>query len=463
MKSLMTMTALFCCMVLSAGLAYGASTVQISKDTSGGAPDGNSRNPGVSADGRYVVFQSSATDLVSDDTNGFDDIFVYDTGADTMTRVSLGYDGGGSGDPQLTGGSDYPAISGDGKYVTFSTHADDVINYSNYQQIFVHNMEGTYNNQVLVSKNTSNGEANNNSYQSVLSYNGKYIAFESDATDLTALPGPVDGGGNRDIFVREMESGTTYLVSRNTSGEYANGFSSNPSISNDGTLIAFQSSAYDLVAGDVDDGFSDVFVLDGPHNTMELISKAYGGGTSDGYSSYPHISGNGRYVAFQSVATNLVENDTNGGFDIFLHDRETGVTEIVSVDQDGNQVTDHGTNGYAGGISADGRYVTFSTPSASLVDADTNGVADIFLRDMKEKKTVRVSIGNGGEEPDQYVYAQYMDVTDNGLTAVFSTWATNLGGIPTDSKQNVFMRKDAYDPSFPWTMFLPATTKMTNK
>jgi archaellum component FlaF (FlaF/FlaG flagellin family) len=207
----------------------------------------------------------------------------------------------------------------------------------------------------------------------VLSANGLYVAYESSATNL--VPGDVNG--LKDIFVRDLQSGTTELVSLATGGAQGNGFSDYPSISADGRYVAFESTASNLAPGDTNT-LPDLFVRDRQNGTTELVSVDSGGVQGNNVSEGPAISADGRYVAFQSDATNLVPGDTNSVTDVFLRDRQAGTTERVSVDSggvQGNHIS------YLASISGDGRYVGFGSYSSNLVSGDTNGFQDVFVRD----------------------------------------------------------------------------------
>jgi Tol biopolymer transport system component len=277
----------------------------------GGAQGNNySGSPSISADGRYVAFRSEATNLVAGDTNNTADVFVRDRLAGTTERVSLSTAG-----VQGNNFSGYPSISADGRIVAFASVATN-----------------------LVSGDT------NQSY---------------------------------DIFVRDRLSGTTERVSVATGGAQGNNSSTYPAISADGNWVVFTSVASNLVAGDTN-GASDVFVRDLVSATTERASVATGGAEGNGASGGPVISADGRYVAFLSTATNLVSGDTNGFMDIFVRDRSSGTTERVSVATGGAQ---ENSDSFDSWISADGRYVAFESAASNLVAGDTNGARDVFVRD----------------------------------------------------------------------------------
>lgn len=248
----------------------------------------------------------------------------------------------------------------------------------------------------LVSMNASgSGPGNGDSFVAAVSSNGRFVAFMSDASDLVAD----DTNGTHDVFVRDVRRGITTLVSRNHAGTASgNGsslsFSPPPVMSANGRYVAFASSASDLVTDDTN-GFRDVFVRDLKTNTTTLVSRNSSGTASgNGESNAPSISANGRFVAFQSYASDLVPGDTNGAPDIFVRDLKAGVTTLVSVNSSGtasgSSSSDFGT------ISADGRVVAFTSNAGDLVPNDTNNTQDVFVRDLRVGTTVLVSASSGG-------------------------------------------------------------------
>ncbi len=227
---------------------------------------------------------------------------------------------------------------------------------------------------------------------SATSGDGRYVVFESDATNLVAG----DNNGAADIFVKDTQTGVTTRVSTDSAGNEANSSSFHKTISADGRYVAFTSYATNLVPGDTN-GVWDVFVKDMQTGTTTRVStdSAGGEGTSGFASSVPSISADGRYVAFQSEAGNLVAGDTNSASDIFVKDTQTGVTTRVSTDSTGTQ--SDGAS-FVPNISADGRYVAFQSLATNLVAGDTNGVYDIFLKDTQTGVTTRVSTDSAGTQ-----------------------------------------------------------------
>src|SRR6266700_4072027 len=222
-----------------------------------------------------------------------------------------------------------------------------------------------------------------------VSEDGRYVAFQSDASNPVA--GVAAGNHAGDVFRRDMVTGTTILVSVSATGGAADGFSTRPSISADGRYVAFNSTAGNLVANAPAPGAgTDVYVRDLATGTTVRVASA-GGGSPDDVSLRPDISADGRYVAFVSDASNLVPGapDANGQRDVYRFDRLTGTTSRVSVGPTGTQLTGASTRG---AINADGRYVAFASNDRNVVGGDHNGQRDVFIRDLATDTNTRASV-----------------------------------------------------------------------
>lgn len=337
----------------------------------------------ISGDGRFAAFSSLAKNLVPGDTNGHSDIFVRDRLLGTTTRISVtsagiqGYDD-----------SRNPSMSADGRYVAFQSYCGlswiDVngdgrcdpgedCDFNTSEDVFVHERQtGAV---TLVSKASDGTQGNSASTSPSLSADGQYVAFVSGAANLVSG----DTNGAADIFVRDRIGSQTTRVSVASNGAQGNGASSGyPSISADGRYVAFVSSASNLVPADTN-GVNDVFLHDRITGQTTRVSKASGGTQGNGESGdFLSISGSGRYVAFASAANNLVPGDTNAVQDIFIHDRLSNLTTRVSVTAEGMEAN-QGSNFPS--ISFDGRYVEFTSLADNLVTGDTNQQEDIFVHD----------------------------------------------------------------------------------
>jgi hypothetical protein len=279
-----------------------------------------------------------------------------------------------------------------------------------------------------MSVSSNNLQSNGSSVYSAISQNGRFVAYDSSASNLIGL----DTNGASDIFVRDRKTGNTRRVSIRSNGTQGNGGSQIPDISNSGRYVTFISSASNLVAGDTN-GTSDIFVHDRKTDKTTRVSTRSNGDQANGVSSYPRISGDGRFVAFESAASNLVAADNNGLTDIFVKDRKSGKTERVSLRSNGTQANSSST--YSG-ISQNGRYVTFTSSATNLVNGDTNLAGDVFLHDRKNDTTKRVSVGNAGQGNSSSLLST---VNDKGQVA-FASLATNLVGGDTNATYDIFVR-----------------------
>ncbi len=417
-------------------LAAAGDTTRVSLHSSGAQGNGDSGNPSISADGRYVAFESWAANLVAEDMNSVTDIFVRDTVANTTTRVSLD-----SSDAEGNSWSYFPSISADGRYVAFVSLATNLVagDTNGTYDIFV---RGTVaNTTTRVSLNSSGAEGNSVSTKPSISADGRYVAFYSGATNLVAG----DTNGAYDIFVRDTVANTTVRVSLDSSGAQGNGDSSDPSISADGRYVAFGSVATNLVAGDTN-GKQDIFVRDTVANTTARVSlDSSGAEGSDSY--FPSISADGRYVAFESWSSNLVAGDTNGVDDIFVRDTVANTTTRVSLDSSGAQGDDYS---YFPSISADGRYVAFKSLATNLVAGDTNGTYDIFVRDTRTNTTTRVSLDSSGAEGNGF--SDLPSISADGRYVAFYSGATNLVVGDTNGWGDTFVHENSV---YPYLIYLP--------
>jgi len=210
------------------------------------------------------------------------------------------------------------------------------------------------------------------------------------------------------------------LISKDSNGSQGDGYSQDGAASADGRYVAFESVSTNLVANDTN-ASADIFLHDTQMGTTTRVSVDSSGTQADGTSSSPRISADGRYVVFSSGATNLVMNDTNMVNDVFLHDTQTGSTTRVSVDALGNEL-----NGatHDAAISADGLYVAFYSDATNLVPGDTNNDADTFVRDTQSNTTIRVSVAADGSEANRF--SQIVGMSRDGRYVLFYSPATNL-------------------------------------
>ncbi|MFC1759219.1 FG-GAP-like repeat-containing protein [Planctomycetota bacterium] len=343
-------------------------TTLVSTDSNSTPANGDSVGATISADGRYVAFSSDATNLVVGDTNAVADVFVKDLLTGTTTRVNLSSNG-----VQGTNGANSPSISGDGRYVSF-TSSDALVpdKTHGFIEVFVRDLQTST--TTRVSTDSSGAEVSGASQGSSISGNGGHVAFYSLASDL--VPGDVNA--TWDIFVKDLQTDATTLASSDSLGQQGVGGMGSlfpPSISDDGRFVAFTSEATNLVPDDTN-GSRDVFVKDLQTGETRRASTSFSGAEGDSGSDFPSISGDGRYVAFQSAATNLVAGVDVGRTDIFVKDLSTGILKRLNSNFDG--VEPNGISFFPS-ISTNGQFVTFLSWASDLVPGDSNGHADVFV------------------------------------------------------------------------------------
>jgi Tol biopolymer transport system component len=401
-----------------------ASTTRVSVDSTGLEANAASRAPSISKNGRYVAFSSRASNLVAGDTNGVGDIFVHDRKSGATTRVSV--DSAGA---EANGESLQPSISADGRFVAFTSAATNLVpgDTNNVNDVFVHDRQTGATTRASV--DSMGAQADRFSGTPEMSANGRFVAFQSNASNLV----PGDTSGFFDIFVHDLTSGRTTRVSVDSAGVQANNSSSNPSISKDGRFVAFSSLASNLVPGDTNTR-SDIFLHDLTTGTTTRASVNSADGQGNGDSDTPSISADGRFVAFTSAATNLVPADTNARSDIFVHDLTTGTTTRASVDSTGAEADG---NSLEPSISADGRFVAFSSLATNLVPGDTNGVSGIFVHDRTSGGTTRASVKSSGAEANGDSFEP--SISGSGRFVAFSSPATNLVPGDTNGVFDVFL------------------------
>ena len=274
-----------------------------------------------------------------------------------------------------------------------------------------------------VSVDSAGNLGNSFSYTPSLSADGRFVAFTSGASNLV----PGDTNRENDVFVRDTLTNTTTGVSVDSAGNPGSYQSLDPSISADGRFVAFYSGASNIVPGDTNDS-SDIFVRDRLTNTTTRVSVDSAGNQGNSYSYRPSISADGRFVVFESDASNLVPGDTNRSLDIFVRDTLTNTTTRVSVDSAGNQTN---RSSLGASISADGRFVAFISTNASNIVPDTSG---IFVRDRLTNTTSNVSAdsaGNGGGGTPS--------ISPDGRFVAFSAFRSQFVPGATNTSPQIFV------------------------
>jgi hypothetical protein len=335
----------------------------------------NSEFPAISADGRYVTFVSYAANLAPGATGLKRQIFVHDRQTHQTELVSVSFAGAeGNND------SAAPAISSDGRYVVFTSFSTNLVSSdtNTVRDVFIRDRQSQTTSRISVS--SGGVEGNSESNDPVISADGRYVAFTSYADNLTA---GVTGNAKTNVYVRDMLTSTNTLVSMTLSGTGGSLGSSLPAISADGSRIAFYSIESNLVAGDTN-GLWDIFLWDrnaSPKIKLVSVSSA-GVQKNQGNESIsrivaPAISADGDVIAYSTTATNLVAGDTNGLQDVFLHQVSTGVTVRASEGTGGVQATGGDSpvgQGERVALSSDGTWVAFTTAATNISAGGSNVV-----------------------------------------------------------------------------------------
>ena len=405
-------------------------TERVSVASNGAEGNGFSFVPSISADGRHVAFQSLATNLVPGDTNDAVDVFVRDRATGALERVSVASDGTEANDdstpqPGIPG----PAISADGRYVAFDSLASNLVpgDANGASDIFVRDRETGTTERVSVAAGGIEGSGY--SLSPAISADGRHVAFRSSAPNLV----PGDTNGTWDVFVHDLENGAIERVSVATGGTEGNDMTLESALSANGRHVAFRTLASNLVPGDTN-GTWDILVHDRDTGTTERVAVATGGAQANGESRELALSADGRHVAFRSTASNLVPGDRNGTWDIFVHDLETGITERVSVASNGTEANEQS---FVPTLSADGRLVAFGSVASNLVPGDTNATWDDFVHDRATGSTQRMSLASSGAQGNSFSSAPA--ISADGRHVAFVSVANNLVAGDGNGASDIFV------------------------
>lgn len=404
----------------------GCTTTRVSLTSTGQQSSGGVARPVVSDEARTIAWWSSAADLVPDDTNGKDDVFVRDLPSGSTERVSVSSTGA-----QANDWSYWPAVSSGGRYVAFYSSATNLApgdSYSNYD-VFIRDRKEGVTELVSAGSGTFSGNPS-------ISGDGRFVSFVSNAALV-----PDDTNSAGDIYVRDLHLDRTFLASLSSSETVGNGTSSQARISRNGRFVVFASTATNLVEGDTN-GKKDVFVRDLKEGTTRRASVASDGSQTNAWTpeeGYPSVSEDGARVVFDSKASNLVSGDTNGIIDVFLHDFGSKKTERVSVGLNG------GSTGWGRqpAISAEGKHVVFESGAGDLATNDTNQVEDVFVRDLDLLVTTRASVdstGTKGHGSQGSLNVNGPAVSSSGRYVVFDSTSPDLVTDDTNAASDVFLR-----------------------
>ncbi len=412
----------------------------------GAASNGLTWSPSITPDGRYVTFESLANNLTTTpDTGSHWDIFVRDTKTGVIKKVSTGLRGA-----EANGDSNFADISADGRYVVFASTATNLVAGDDPDtiayEIFVKDLK-TDKITRLISRNRGASDTGSDTAPSV-SADGSQIAFASDHSDLV----PGDTNGVYDVFVWNRSTGKITRISVSSAGaegshpsDPAYGRSYQPQISADGTSVVFLSGADNLVKGDTNN-IDDIFlhtlkdhrttrVSVGPNGQQTTDANPFG----DASASNPSISTDGRWIAYDGFALKgLVKQDTGVTDQVYVYDRQTGTTRLVARTLDGG--VSEASNTHAQ-ISPDGRFVAFQSDSNQLVKGDTGDFADVFVRDLRSTRTAKVSVGLNGEEANGPSGASGTALAPGGRVVVFDSQADNLVAGPANPSEDLYLHR----------------------
>lgn len=402
--------------------------VSTAADGTGG--DSDSGSPQVSANGRYIAFESWSANLLPGDTNGVNDIFVKDRRTGAVERVDVASDGTQADVPPTAF-----SISGNGRYVAFDSLDGDLVpgDTPDSEDIFLRDRR-TGRTEPLIGP----GPEGSFTYAPSLSADGRFVAFTSSRSDLV----PGDTNGESDAFVHDRWTKTTRRVSVATDGTEGRGRSTSEAISADGTRIAF-TSARRLGTG-AEEPATD---HKRPRSRYFYVHDTRTGRTTPGVVDLDGeetplngdvgLSPDGRHALFSSAYANLVPGDTNGARDHFARDLTTGVTRRLSLAHDGSEPNDDSGTGRPH-LSADNRYAVFTSTASNLVPGDTNGAADAFLRDLRTGEIRRVDVADDGTQSNGG--AGFLGTDASGHTVSFDSAADNLVPGDTNGHTDVFVR-----------------------
>jgi hypothetical protein len=395
-----------------------------------GLADNDSIQSTVSWDGELVLFTSFASNLVPTDTNEAVDVFLRDRVNGSTERISRRPNGVQAN--ASSGGAMMNPIATLFTYYSFATNLVPS-DTNGFSDIFLTTRDEDTNAITVtrISKGLAGAEANGDSFLSDLSDDGSRIVYDSVATNLVA----VDDNVWSDIFLYEQNTATTTKISISNNNTPGNARSERPRLSADGTYAIYYSYADNLVSGDTN-GEPDIFGIDLETFAVSRLSVGTNGTQANlGARAEYALSPDGRYVVFASDSTNLVANDTNNTTDIFLYDRETNITRLMSVARDGTRANG---GSYDPSISANGRFIAFNTIASNLYPNDTNGIGDGVVVDRFTRLVQPVSTSYDGSPLD--ADSGTPQFSEDGLSVTFYSDATNLVMSDTNGFTDIFWR-----------------------
>ncbi|WP_370943620.1 TolB family protein [Amycolatopsis sp. cg5] len=369
--------------------------IQVISRTPAAEGNDSSSDPATSADGRYVVFASYATNFIPGNTNGSQGIYVKDTVTGVISHASAAANG-----TQADADSESPSISADGRYVAFTSVATNLVpgDTNGVRDVFVKDIRTG----AIVKASTAESDF------ATISADGRHVSFRSGTS----------------AYVKNLDTAETKLI-------VANAPATTYPLSADGRLAVFATSGA-LVAGDTNN-VSDVYLKDSQTGTLSRISTTATGGQSAGGGTAPTISADGKFAAFESAAADLVPSDANGAADVFVKDLAKGTIRIGTVTAAGAQANGAATEPK---LSANGRYLAFASAATNLVPGDTNGADDVFVKDLDKGTVLRTSVAAGGAQAE--ADSDNVDLSGNGRVTVFRSESANLASADGNNVADIF-------------------------
>lgn len=389
-------------------------------------PNGDSRRPRFAASAPKIAFQSRATNLAQGTTDTRTQIFLADLDTGEIEKVSLSSTGEAS-----NGDCAFASPTADATQVVFQSDASNLVpgDENSFEDVFIRDLRTGE--TELVSVGLDGEEGDSASLRPSVSHDGTRVAFASRAKNLVVG----DTSYRQDIFVRDLEKGETVRVNLGLQGEEANGYSGNPLLSGNGRFVVYRSEANNLVPND-NNGMADIFVHDLQAQSTERVNLGLGGRETNGKTYEATISDDGRYVAFYSRASNLVAEDENDHLDVFVRDRVLKTTQRVSLDHQGREI--EGASIFAK-ISGDGSAVAFVSGAPGITPKEGYGYNDVFVRDIQSAKTYKASVGSNGARSK----AGSSDpiLSTDGQTVAFASWASNLVDESSRTRSDIYIHK----------------------
>jgi hypothetical protein len=445
-------------------------TIQRVSTSTTGVETRNASRPVINGNGNIVAFWTDTGGLVPEDTNFAGDVFVRDRASGVTSRVSLGFGGIQTARPDTNPPVTYPDIGIDdsGTFVVYASDATNIVSTNptfdtnGVTDVFIYDRGANVARQVSLphsSVNLGNPQARGGSTNPTISGNSNIVVFRSVADNLVAS----DTNNQPDIFAWDRTITDTNInpivrINVSSAGVQSNNEDGNSefTVSDDGRYIAFESLGSNLVTGDTN-GRRDIFIRDRTTNTTTRISMAPGAVEANGDSVEPFISGDGQFVVFTSFASNLVPGDTNGHADIFLWSRASNTIQRVSVDSNGVQPN----GGSARPVASDNaRYIVYWSVASNLVFGDTNGQPDFFLFDRTTGITTRVNVNNNAQESNGF-QGQFSAISDDGSFIAFESFGSNLVAGDTNNSSDVFVAQGGASSPYALSVSARAETSIS--